>query len=160
PIRIGDAEPAEALRAGRNAFVWRHRIPYFYCHFAERLQMSGYLRIMEEVVDLFLADRGVSIKTLLDRQRLIPAVPHSRITLLDEAYMEEDLYTVFAVEQVFKRLTFTSRMDSYVLRDGVLVQTATGRITHGYAELAGRREWGLVDFDDVLLGALAGIGGH
>src|SRR5262249_48330329 len=42
------------LTAGRNAFGWKWRAPYFYCHFTERVQMSGYLRQMEEVVDLFL----------------------------------------------------------------------------------------------------------
>ena len=47
--------------------------------------------------------------------------------------MEEELYTVFTVEDVFKDLTYTARMDCYVLRGGRLVQTATGRITHGYA---------------------------
>ncbi|MEV4015095.1 thioesterase family protein [Nonomuraea angiospora] len=150
------ADPVEFLTMGRNAFGWKWRIPYFYCHFTERMQMSGYLRIMEEVVDLFLADRGVSVKRLLDEQQWIPAVPHSRITLLDEALMEEDLYTVLTVEEVFKRLTYTARMDCYVLRDGLLVPTATGRITHGYAELASRSEWGLVSFDDRLMAAISG----
>ncbi|WP_422770166.1 thioesterase [Plantactinospora sp. WMMC1484] len=145
-----------ALTAGRNAYAWKWRIPYFYCHFTERMQMSGYLRQMEEVVDLFLADRGVSIKTLLDEQDWIPVVPHSRITLLDEARMEEELYTVFTVEHVFKRLTYTARMDCYVLRDGILVPTATGKITHGYAVIGNRRDWSLVDFDDRLAGALEG----
>jgi hypothetical protein len=51
---------SKQLTAGRNAYAWKWRIPYFYCHFTERMQMSGYLRQMEEVVDLFLADRGVS----------------------------------------------------------------------------------------------------
>ncbi|MFI7227224.1 hypothetical protein ACIBO5_28770 [Nonomuraea angiospora] len=162
--RLGEGGPGERLpegvtvedhlTAGRNSFAWKWRIPYFYCHFTERLQMSGYLRLMEEVVDLFLADRGVSVKRLLDEQQLIPAVPHSRITILDEALMEEELYVVLTVEEVFKRLTYTSRMDCYVVRDGVLVRTATGRITHGYARLTGRSEWSLVGLDDRLHDAL------
>ncbi|MEU1883546.1 thioesterase family protein [Streptosporangium sp. NPDC020072] len=156
-VQVPDgADPLDVLTGGRNAFAWKWRIPYFYCHFTERMQMSGYLRIMEEVVDLFLADRGVSVKRLLDEQGWIPAVPHSRVTLLDEALMEEELYTVLTVEDVFKRLTYTSRMDCYVLRDGLLVPTATGRITHGYAEISGRSEWGLVSFDDRLSAALSG----
>ena len=66
------------LRTGDGpAFAWSWRIPYFYCHFTERLQMSGYLRQMEEVVDLFLAERGISIRTLLDEPDWIPVVPHS-----------------------------------------------------------------------------------
>ncbi|KAF4406768.1 MULTISPECIES: hypothetical protein [Streptomyces] len=160
PIRVEPGtDPADLLTAGKNAFAWTWRIPYFYCHFTERMQMSGYLRQMEEVVDLFLEDRGVSIKTLLDEQDWIPVVPHSKITILDEANMEETLYTVFTVENVFKRFTYTARMDTYVLRDGVLVPTATGRITHGWAVIENRRDWSLVDFDDRLVNGLNGKAG-
>jgi acyl-CoA thioesterase FadM len=144
------------LTKGQNAFAWRWRIPYPYCHFTERLQLSGYLRQMEEVVDLFLADRKVSIKTLLEEQNWIPVVPRSSIDLIDEALMEEDLYTVFTVEEVFKGVTYTARMDCYVLREGALVRTATGRITHGYAVIENRRDWSLVDFDERMLTALKG----
>lgn len=157
PVEVPEgADPLQLLTMGKNAFGWAWRMPYFYCHFTERVQMSGYLRQMEEVVDLFLEDRGVSIKRLLDEQDWIPVVPHSRIEILDEARMEETLYTVYTVESVFKRLTYTSRMDCYVLRDGVLVHTATGRITHGWAVIGNRRDWSLVDFDDRLLDGLNG----
>lgn len=141
------------LTAGRNSFGWKWRIPYPYCHNNERLQMSGYLRQMEEVVDLFLADRGISIKTLLDDRRWIPVVPHSKIEFLDEALMEEDLYTVYTVEEIFKDFTYRSRMDTYVVRDGRLVQTSTGTITHGYAVIENRRDWKLVPFDQRVLDA-------
>ncbi|MFI9629743.1 hypothetical protein [Streptomyces sp. NPDC052042] len=144
------------LTQGENAFGWKWRIPYPYCHFTERLQMSGYLRQMEEVVDLFLADRGISIKTLLDDRRWIPVVPHSRVQILDEALMEEDLYTVYTVEDIFKDFTYTSRMDCYVVRDGRLVQTETGRITHGYAVIENRRDWSLVNFDARVVDAFRG----
>ncbi|WP_431782935.1 hypothetical protein [Streptomyces chumphonensis] len=144
------------LTQGENAFGWKWRIPYPYCHFTERLQMSGYLRQMEEVVDLFLADRGISIKTLLDDRRWIPVVPHSRVQILDEALMEEDLYTVYTVEEVFKDFTYTSRMDCYVVRDGRLVQTETGRITHGYAVIENRKDWSLVNFDERVVNAFKG----
>ncbi|MET1071626.1 MAG: thioesterase family protein, partial [Umezawaea sp.] len=159
PIPVGDGDPLDLLTAGRNAFGWAWRMPYFYCHFTERVQMSGYLRQMEEILDLFVEDRGVSIKTLLDEQNWIPVVPHSRITFLAEAKMEETLYTVFTVENVFKRYTFTARMDCYVLRDGVLVPTATGRITHGWAVIENRKDWSLVNFDDRLTDALTGKAG-
>lgn len=159
PIPVGDADPIDVLTAGRNAFAWAWRMPYFYCHFTERVQMSGYLRNMEEIVDLFLADRGASIKTLLDEQNWIPVVPHSRITVLDEAKMEEELFTVFTVEDVFKRYTVNARMDTYVLRDGVLVPTTTGKITHGWAVIENRRDWSLVRFDDRLTDALTGKAG-
>ncbi|CCH30530.1 hypothetical protein ABZ816_16375 [Actinosynnema sp. NPDC047251] len=159
PIPVGDADPLDLLTAGRNAFAWAWRIPYFYCHFTERVQMSGYLRQMEEILDLFVEDRGASIKTLLDEQNWIPVVPHSRITFTEEANMEETLYTVFTVEEVFKKFTFTARMDCYVLRDGELVQTATGKITHGWAVIENRKDWSLVNFDDRLIGAITGKAG-
>ncbi|MEV0677503.1 hypothetical protein AB0I60_13375 [Actinosynnema sp. NPDC050436] len=158
-IAVGDGDPLDVLTAGRNAFAWAWRIPYFYCHFTERVQMSGYLRQMEEILDLFVEDRGASIKTLLDEQNWIPVVPHSRITFTDEANMEETLYTVFTVEEVFKKFTFTARMDCYVLRDGALVRTATGRITHGWAVIENRKDWSLVNFDDRLIGAITGKAG-
>jgi acyl-CoA thioesterase FadM len=147
-----------ALVGDTNAIVWRWRIPYFYCHFSQRLQHSGYLRLMEEVVDIFLARRGISIRDLLDGQRWIPVVPHARVQLLAEALMEEEIYTVFTVEDIFKEFTYTARMDCYVRRDGGLVHTATGRITHGYAEVLNRRDWKLVPFDARTMAALRGEG--
>ncbi|MFD0025485.1 hypothetical protein [Streptomyces sp. NPDC058382] len=155
------AAPAEeeilaSLTAGQNAYAWKWNIPYPYCHFTERIQMSGYLRLMEEGKDRFVADRGISIKTLLDDRRWIPVVPRSDIRILDEALMEEDLYTVYTVEEVFKDFTYTSRMDFYVLREGKLVKTATGRIVHGYAAIANRLDWSLVNFDQRVLDAING----
>lgn len=152
----GEDQVLAELVRDANAFAWRWRIPYFYCHFSERLQMSGYLRQLEEVVDLFLADRGVSIKRLLDEQRWIPLVTQSSITMLAEVGMEEDLYTVFTVENIFKNLNYTARMDTYVLRKGNLLRTATGHITHAYGEILSRREIKVVEFDRRLRTALEG----
>ncbi|HZN73609.1 MAG TPA: thioesterase [Micromonosporaceae bacterium] len=159
-----DAPPADPdvvlqrLLAGRNAYGWRQRIPYPYCHFNERLQMSGYLRQMEAAADLFLADRGISIRQLLDGRRWIPVVPHSRIWMLAEALLEEDLYTVYTVDEVFKDLTYRSTMDTYVVRDRRLIHTATGSITHGYAKIQNRRDWTLVNIDAPVLDAIRGAG--
>jgi acyl-CoA thioesterase FadM len=144
------------LIAGANAFGWKSRIPYMYCHFSERLQMSGYLRQMEAAADLFLADRGISIKQLLDDRRWIPVVPHSHIQIRAEALMEEDLYTVYTVTGILKDLTYTARMDCYVLRGGEPGLTATGTITHGYAVIDSRRDWHLVNFDARVAAAISG----
>ncbi len=141
---------------GANIFLWKRRVPYFYCHYGARLQHSGYLRLLEEVVDLFLADRGISIRTMLEGRRWVPIVTSARVEVLREALMEEDIYTVFTVESVFKRFTYTGRMDCYVVRGGELIRTATGRITHGYLELRSRDDWSLVSFDDATLRALDG----
>ncbi|MEU5030375.1 alpha/beta fold hydrolase [Streptomyces milbemycinicus] len=151
-----EAAVLAALTEGRNAYAWKWNITYPYCHFTERLQMSGYLRLMEEAKDRFVLDRGISIKTLLDDRKWIPVVPHSVIRVVDEALMEEDLYTVYTVEEIFKDFTYTSRMDCYVIRDGKLTLTATGRIVHGYAVIENRRDWHLVPFDQRVLSALGG----
>ncbi|QKV94777.1 hypothetical protein HUT19_26000 [Streptomyces sp. NA02950] len=145
-----------ALTGGRNAHAWKWTIPYPYCHFTERLQLSGYLRLMEEAKDRFVGARGISIKTLLDDRKWIPVVPRSGVRITGEAMMEEDLYTVYTVEEIFKDLTYTARMDCFVLRDGALALTATGRIVHGYALIENRRDWRLVPFDQRVLDAIGG----
>ncbi|MBD0421113.1 hypothetical protein AB0L35_08255 [Streptomyces sp. NPDC052309] len=137
-----------------NAFGWRWRVGYFYCHYNERVQMSGFLRIMEEVEDLFLADRGLAIKEVLDTRGWIPVVTQSHIELLDETVMEEELYTVYTVENIFKTLLYTTRMDCYVLRDGQLVKTATGSITHGYLHEKEPNQWEMAEFDEATVTAL------
>lgn len=176
--RIGGSEPGAAVTAeantslsdGRgvqsqdpvlaqligdtNAHGWKWRVPYFYVHYFERLQMSGYLRVMEEVVDLFLAERGISIRTLLEDRNWIPAVTRSKIQILDETLIEEDLYTVYTVEDVFKNLLYNSRMDCYVVRDGRLVHTATGIIQHGYGDLPNGRNGSLMTMDERVVRAL------
>jgi acyl-CoA thioesterase FadM len=139
-----------------NSFVWKWHVPYFYCHFNDRMQHSGYLRLMEEVLDLFVADRGISIRTLLENKKWIPVVPAANLQMLDEAMMEETIYTVFTVEDIFKDTTYKSRMDCYVERHGGLVHTATGHITHGYAVVDSRRDWSLVQFDAEVVAALRG----
>ncbi|EPH05548.1 hypothetical protein HMPREF1531_00977 [Propionibacterium sp. oral taxon 192 str. F0372] len=137
-----------------HAIAWRWRVPYFYCHYVTRLQMSGLLRNMEEVVDLFLLEQGASIRTMLDTADLIPVVPNSEIELWDEVGMEEEILTVFEVESVFKNSVYTARMDTYALREGNAVHVSTGRIMHGYAHIDSRRDWSMIEFDDRLRAAV------
>lgn len=140
-----------------NAVGWKWRIPYYYCHFSERMQMSGYLRQMEEAKHLFVAARGISIKKMLDKHGWIPVVTQCKLDLTDEAIMEEDLYTVYTVEHVLKDLLYSSRMDCYVVREGKLVKVATGTITHGYAmKEHPSAEWEMPLFDDEVRRALHG----
>lgn len=156
PTEPVEGDVLEQLTRGRNAYGHAWRIPYFYCHYTERLQMSGYLRLMEEVVDLFLEDRGLSIRTMLQGGGWIPACTHSSIRLLDEALMEETVYVRYTVQDIFKDFTYTSGMDCFVVRDGRLVPTATGVVTHGYAAIDDRTNWGLVPFDARVHAALRG----
>lgn len=141
-----------------NNFVWKWHIPYFYCHYSKWMQHSGYLRLIEEVVDLFLKDRGISIWSILESHAWIPFVSHSEVDMLQDAFMEETIYTVYTVEKVIKDFLYTSRVDFYVVRQGQLVQTATGKITHGYAQLSDNPEdFGLAQFDQPVLNALNGV---
>lgn len=135
PLSIGQGQSvADMLTpAGSNAFLWSWRIPYFYCHFSDRLQHSGYVRAMEEVVDRFLHERGLGIGMLLAERGWIPVVSRARVRLLADAHMEETLHTVFTVQDILKDISYTARMDCYVRRGDQLVQTATGTIMHGYA---------------------------
>ncbi|WP_042373918.1 thioesterase family protein [Streptacidiphilus neutrinimicus] len=143
---------------GSNDFLWSWRIPYFYCHFSDRLQHSGYVRAMEEVVDRFLDARGISVGRMLDERGWIPVVSRARVQLLADAYMEETVHTVFTVEEIIKDVMYTARMACYVLRDGHLVPTATGSILHGYALSRGENAGALAEFDDTARAALLGVG--
>jgi acyl-CoA thioesterase FadM len=146
------------VQSSTNAFIWKWRIPYYYCHYWDRIQHSGYVALLEEVVPLFLADRGISIRTMLETRGWIPVVSSAQVEILREALMEETLYTVYTVEEVFKDLTYTARMDCYVPRNGTLLHTATGRIVHGSAQIRGRQKWELARFDATSLTALRGNG--
>lgn len=151
---------AKVVSKEANTFVWKWYIPYFYCHFTKWLQHSGYIRLVEEVVDLFLAARGISIRTMLDSRQWIPIVSKAEVEILQEAFMEETIYVVYTVEEIFKDITYTSKVDFYVSRDGQLIQTAKGSITHGYVKLTeGSSNIEMVYFDKKTLNALKGIGG-
>lgn len=139
-----------------STFIWEWHVPYFYCHFTNRMQHSGYLRLMEEVVDLFLADRGISIRTMLEKKNWIPVVPSAQVSILEDAFMEEQIYTVYTVKDIFKDFVYTAGFDCYVERDGKIVHTATGTITHGYAVIDNRWNWTLVNLDADTIDALRG----
>jgi acyl-CoA thioesterase FadM len=151
------ADPVAALTDGDpRAFGWTWRVPYFYCQYSQRLAHAGYVRALEEVVDRFLADRGISVGRLLRERGWIPVVSRSRVTLLADAYMEEEMITTFRVEDVLRGVTYDARMDCHVVRDCQLVPVATGRILHGYAISRGPDAGTLAEFDAPVLAALTG----
>ncbi|MFD4548741.1 thioesterase family protein [Streptomyces sp. NPDC058251] len=155
-VPAGSDVQAALVPAGSNGFLWSWRIPYFYCHFSDRLQHSGYVRAMEEVVDRFLESRGLAVGRMLDERGWIPVVSRARVQLLADAHMEETLHTVFTVEEIVKDVMYTARMDCYVLRDGRLIPTATGTILHGYAVSRGENAGALAEFDAATRTALLG----
>jgi len=139
---------------GSRAFLWSWRARYFHCHFSDRVQHSSYIQALEEVVDRFLADRGISVGRMLAERGWIPIVSRARIQLVADAHMEETIHTTFVVEEVLKRTAYDARMDCYVQRGDTIVHTATARILHGYASSRGRDAGQLVVLDDSTLAAL------
>lgn len=135
---LADLRPAAPAPGGfRPGFRWTETIPYPHCQFSDRMQHSGYVRDLEEVVHRYLAERGISIRRMLTERNWIPAVTRSQVRLLADAYLEEELHTVFTVDDTVKDVMFSGRMDCYVVRDGRIVHTATGSITHGYGVASG-----------------------
>lgn len=122
------AEPGPA-----DAFGWSWRAPYYYCHFSDRVQHSGYVRVLEEAVDRFLDHRGIPVGRLVRERGWIPVVSRARVRMLAPAHMDEIVHTTFAVTDVLRDTLFDGRMDSYVDRAGVRVHVATAGILHGYA---------------------------
>lgn len=150
-------DPAELLRkSAPGSYVWSWRVPYFFCHYSDRVAHSGYLRALEDTVDRFLADRGISVGRMLVERGWIPVVSRSRTTMLDDVHVEETMLTAFTVEDVLYGTTYDARMDCYVARDNRLVHVATARIQHGYAISRGPDAGRLADLDAAVLEALTG----
>jgi len=137
-------------------FAWTWRIPYFYCQYGDRIAHAGYLRALEEVVDRFLADRGISVRRMLDERGWIPVVSRARVRLLADARMEETVRTTFTVTDLVRDVMFDGQMDCHVQRGGVWVPVATGRILHGYAISRGSRAGQLAELDTETVRALTG----
>jgi acyl-CoA thioesterase FadM len=144
----GRADPPD------DGFTWSWRVPYFYCQFSDRVQHSGFVRVLEEVVDLFLADRGISVGSLLAERGWIPVVSRVRVRLLGAAHMEEVVHTGFRVDEIVRGTMFDGSMHCAVRRDGVMIPVAEGRILHGYAMSRGPDAGRLATLDDTTIAAL------
>ncbi|EMD27213.1 thioesterase family protein [Amycolatopsis azurea] len=156
-IAIPAGETAESvLTAEPGAFLWSWRAPYFYCHYSDRVQHSGFVRTLEEVVDRYLADRGISVGRMLSERAWIPVVSRARVRLLEDARMEETVHTVFTVTDILRGVMFDGRMDCYVQRGSELVPVATAQILHGYAIAAGPGAGGMAQLDEGVVHALIG----
>ena len=137
-------------------FEWSWCARYFYCHYSDRVQHSAYVRALEETVDRFLAQRGISVGRLLADRGWIPVVSRVSVRVLADAHMEEVVHTTFTVSDVLKRIGYDGVMNCYVCRGGTRVRTATARILHGYAMTRGDRAGQLAEFDDEVMAALTG----
>lgn len=148
--------PAESLAPEPAAFGWDWRVRYPDCHFSSRVQHGGYVRVLEETVDRFLADRGICIPRLLAERGWIPVVSRARVRLLGDAHMDDEVRTSFTVGEVIKDRAFNGRMDCHVTGRGAPRAVATATILHGYAISAGAAAGTLAELDDATVKALLG----
>jgi acyl-CoA thioesterase FadM len=149
-----DARPAAADRSGAFTYQWEAR--YFHAHYSERVQHSAYVRVLEEVVDRFLAARGLPIPAVLRDRGWIPVVSRARLRLCADAYMGETIETVFAVGDILKDVAYDGRMDCFVRRGDRIVPVATATILHGYAATTGPGTGRLVPLDAATVALLKG----
>lgn len=155
-LSLGPGETARSVLTADGGFLWSWRAPYFYCHYSDRVQHSGFVRALEEVVDRFLADRDLSVGRMLAERSWIPVVSRARVRLLEAAHMEETIHTVFTVRDILRGVMFDGRMDCYVQRGDMLFPVATATILHGYAIAAGEGAGGLAELDAEVIAALTG----
>jgi acyl-CoA thioesterase FadM len=151
------ADPAAVLAPpGSGTFHHSWRVPYMACHFSDRVQHSAYVRALEDVVERFLADRGISVGRLLAERGWIPVVSRVRVRMLADAHLEETVHVTFAVQDVLRSLSWEARMDCHVRRGDRLVPVATARILHGYVASRGPGAGGLAEIDPGTVAALTG----
>jgi len=147
----------------KKSFIWQWQVPYFYCHNTYRLQYSGYIRLLEQVVDFFLQERGIGITTLLydKNYNWIPVVSAVKIEMLAEVKLGETLFIVFTVEEVVRDISYSAGINCYVWRNEKLFKTATGTISHAYIAITDRRVGTkLATFTDRVNSALLGDAIH
>jgi acyl-CoA thioesterase FadM len=137
-------------------FHWTWRARYFHCHHSRHVRHAAYVGALEEVVERFLADRGMSIRTLLEERGWIPVVSRARVQVVRAARMEELVHTTFAVRELLKRRAFDATMDCHVRRGDRLLHVASARILHGYAAARGPQAGQLVELDPRTCAVLAG----
>ena len=143
---------------GCTAMLWSWRAPYFYCHFSDRVQHSGFTRCLEEVVDRFLDSRGLAVGRMLAQRSWIPVVSRARVRMLAPAHMEETIHTTFRVTDVLRATMFDGQMDCYVQRGQTLFHVATATILHGYAISRGPEAGNLAELDAEVSRILLGDG--
>lgn len=146
----------QLIEPGSPALLWSWRAPYYYCHFSDRVQHSGFVRTLESAVDRLLDARGISVGRLLAERAWIPVVSRARVRMLAAAHLEETVHTVLAVEDVLRDVLFEARMTCYVARGDGLVRVADGSILHGYVVSRGERAGELARLDRAVVAALTG----
>lgn len=145
-----------------DGFEWPWRVRYFHCHFSDRVQHAAYVGALEETVDRFLAEAGISVPRLLAERGWIPVVSRVGVRLLADARMDDVVRTTFTVDDVIGGRAFTGRMDCFAPDsegeggegDGGKRPVATASILHGYAISRGPGTGSLAQLDPPILRAL------
>jgi len=158
-IRPNGAAPMSEVKepdigVGGNAFRWDWRARYFHCHYSRRVQHSSYVLALEEVVERFLAGRGISVGRMLEEKGLIPVVSRARIDLCADAFMEETIETEFRLTDILRDRAWEAEMSCYVRRAGGRFETARAGILHAYAHVRGPAIGRVAELDQETLAAL------
>jgi acyl-CoA thioesterase FadM len=142
PERLSAADrdelPAKLRPRDKISISRWHRVAYPQCCYTDRMQFSAYVGLLEGMVDEFLAEREVSIGTLLRERRWIPVVSRFEMEIAKPVFMEEMLLGVLSIDKVVKNLIFTARLDCYVLRQGDPLRVMTCEIDHAYLQFDSR----------------------
>ena len=150
----GNEEPHPEVKLRDALWSWKAR--YYLCQFSDCVQHSAYIGALEETVDRYLAARGLSIGRVLVDRKWIPVVSRARVRVLADVRMEEVVHTTFVVDDVFKTMGYSGRMDCYVEREERVLRVATASIVHGYAIAEGEGVGQLTALDDPTITALSG----
>lgn len=137
-----------------SAFIYSKRIPYYYCNYTKELHHSGYERIIEETVDLFLENKNLSIRSMLDKKSWIPVVSKSKVCLLNKVEIEDIVYIVFDVKNILFNRIYEADIIFFKVKDNKLQEVARGEISHGYSDIKNPQNPELVVLDDEILKAL------
>lgn len=139
----------------KNHIVWRKKIKYFHCYYRYELAHTAYIKAVEEIEDVFLSERNISISKMLKTRDWIPFVSSSNIEIRENAFLDEELIMVFSISRIFKECLYEADIDFYVERDNILINVAKGRITHGYTYIENTNKWSMVNFDNETIKALS-----
>ncbi|WP_422768948.1 hypothetical protein ACN28C_19325 [Plantactinospora sp. WMMC1484] len=122
-------------RITNDALGWFRswRVPVSGCHYDNRMQYSGHLRILDELAELFAADRGLPARQTLLEHGLVPVMPRVRLRLLADAYAGDLVHTTYEVHQVVGGACFDCRFDAHVQRGDRRIPVATGILLSAYA---------------------------
>lgn len=139
---------AEEIAGRPGEFSWDWTARYFHCHYSDVVQHSTYVAALEEVVDRYLAEVGLSVPRLLAERGWIPVVSRARVAVYGEARMDDVVRTTFAVDDIVGGRAFDGRMTCHVVEGDRTRLVAAGTILHGYAVTRGESVGQLAELDE------------